>query len=141
MIAKPPHDRKFGIVVTDLVKLRMSKRDMEALGQVRDELEAVLINTDFFLSTPFSWITLSIRLGLKNDEKPRVGRVSKKYGDLALTIEIDAHELLNPTYNQMCDVFQRASLRSLIHVGKKFSCPIEKLEEMTAEQGGGVVRS
>lgn len=133
MIANPSHDRKFGIVAVSLVKFRMPKRAMEALGQIRDELEAVLVNTDFFRRAPFSWITLSIRLGLKNDEKPCVGSVSKKYGDLPLTIETDAHELLNPTYEQMCYVFRRASLRSLIHVGKKFSCSTEKLEEMTAE--------
>lgn len=133
MIAKPPHDRKFAIIAIDLVKIRLPKSDMKALGQVRDELEAVLIGTDFFRSTPFLWITLSIRLGLKDDETPCIGRVSKKYGDLPLTIEIDAHELLNPTFEQMCNVFRRASLRSLIHVGKKFSCPTENLEEMTAE--------
>jgi hypothetical protein len=104
------------------------------MTRVRDEVERVLIETDFYAHTPFWWITLSIRYGLKNDGTPKVGQISKKYGDLPLSIEIDTHEILDCGEEEMCAVFRRATLRSLIYAGKKHSCPTERLEQMLAEQ-------
>ena len=66
--AQPPHGRKLGLIGTALTKARNPKGDVQALSAVRDELEIVLIESNFCEDTPFSWITVSVRFGLKDEE-------------------------------------------------------------------------
>lgn len=123
MIATPPHDRKLGLVAVALVKERVMRKLIPALNRTREDMEKVVVSSGLLTDARFSWITISIRLGLKDDELPRYGRVSRKYGDLPLTIEIDTHSLLEADLEQAYAVFCRAVLRCLRAVSQKFDYP------------------
>lgn len=128
----PPHGRKLGLLATALTKARPPKMDMEALQAVRNELEAVLIQTGYCEGAPFSWVTLSIRYGLKEENKPHYQAINKKYGDLPLAIEIRTEEMQEASLDELKRLFRDAALRSLIHAGEKYGRPVETLKAMNA---------
>lgn len=74
-----------------------------------------------------------IRYGLKNDDKPSFQRINKKYGDLPLAIEIDSHEFIGVSKDDLKIIFLNAALKALIHAGKKYKLPTEFLENYRAE--------
>ncbi|TVP81442.1 MAG: hypothetical protein EA353_01530 [Puniceicoccaceae bacterium] len=106
----------------------MSKHSGKALDAVRDSIEQLIIESGFLLEAPFSWVTISIRYGLKNDEVPHYGKINKRYGDLPLSIEVDTHELIDVTLEELTKKFKITVLKALIHAGKKYDRPTEMLE-------------
>jgi len=129
MIAKPPHNRKLGLTGIALTKQRNNRHDIKSLAAVRDEIEKIIIDSEFLKNAPFSWITIAVRYGLKNDSKPNYRAVSKKYGDLPLSIEVNTHELINASFEELKLIFKKAVLKALIHAGHKFDRPTEILED------------
>lgn len=105
---------------------------MQALDQVGNELERVLIETEFFANTPFSWITLSIRFGMKTEAKPHFQRISKKYGDLPLAIEVETAQMIGANLEQLKTLFRCAALRALLAAAERYNCPDARLREMLA---------
>jgi len=79
---------------------------------------------------PFSWVTIAIRYGLKNDDKPSYQKINKKYGDLPLAIEIDTHELIDAAPHELKLIYKKAVLKALVHAGHRFQRPTEGLEAM-----------
>lgn len=130
MIAKPPHNRKLGLSGVALTKQRNNRHDAKALTAVRDEIEKVIIDSEYLEGAPFSWVTIAVRYGLKNEGKPSYQAVNKKYGDLPLSIEVDTHELIDASLEELKLIFKRAVLKALIHAGKKFERPTEPLEQV-----------
>lgn len=130
MIAKPPHDRRLGLVGVALTTLRYKNYDIEALTEARDKVECVLIKSLYFEDAPFWWVTLAIRYGLKNDEKPYYQKINKKYGDLPLAIEVDSNEMIEASFEELKRIFTIATLKALIHAGHKYKRPVEALETM-----------
>jgi len=130
MIAKPPHNRKLGLNGVALTKQRNNRHDTKALTEVRDELEKVIIDSKYLEDAPFSWITIAVRYGLKNDDKPSYQAVNKKYGDLPLAIEVDIQELIGASLDELKLIFKQAVLKALIHAGEKFERPTDALEKM-----------
>jgi hypothetical protein len=59
-----------------------------ALNEVRDELESLLDGCGYLVGAPFSWVTISLRYGLIDEQEPHYQGINKKYGDLALAIEL-----------------------------------------------------
>ena len=115
-----------------LTKARL-RHSFQALD-VGNELETLMIESGYLEGAPFSWVTIAIRYGLKNDETPQyVGRINKRYGDLPLAIEVDTHELLGASLEEMRKLFKVAVLKALIHAGRKYSRPITKLEAELAQ--------
>ena len=130
MIAKPPHNRKLGLNGVALTKQRNNRHDTKALTAVRDEIEKVIIDSEYLEGAPFSWVTVAVRYGLKNDDKPNYQAVNKKYGDLPLSIEVDTHELIDASLEELKLIFKRAVLKALVHAGRKFERPTESLEQL-----------
>ncbi|EHZ2845481.1 immunity protein 39 [Vibrio vulnificus] len=128
MIAKPPHDRKLGLNGVALTKQRNNRNDAKALTAVRDEIEKVIIDSEYLEGAPFSWVTIAVRYGLKNDDKPSYQSVNKKYGDLPLSIEVDTHRLIDASLEELKLIFKGAVLKALIHAGKKFERSTGPLE-------------
>jgi hypothetical protein len=128
--AKPPHDVKLGFGGVALTTARVPKTDFEAFAAVRAELEPILVASDYLKDAPFSWVTLVMRYGLKNEENPHYDRISKKYGDLPLPIEVDVHEMLGASMDELRIVFRRATLRALIHAGEKYRRPVDALQDL-----------
>jgi len=127
-IAKPPHNRKLGLCGVSLTKARLPKNDDEAANLIRDEIESIIIKSGYLDGAQFSWVTIAIRYGLKNEEKPHYQQISKKYGDLPLAIEVDTHEMLGASLKELKQIYSRAVLLALTHAGRKYNQPIEKLE-------------
>lgn len=121
--ATPPHNRKLGLLGVALVKARFPKSTGAALDLVRNEFEARLVEARFFDGAPFSWITIAIRYGLRNEERPIIQQVSGKYGDLPLAIEIDSHELLEGSQDKIETRFRRAVARALAATAERYSLP------------------
>ena len=122
------HDKKLGICAADLVKIRFRVNEMSILEEVRNELEQILLDTSFFDEAPFEWITLSLRFGLMDEVLPHYEKISKRYGDLPLAIELDSHKLQNVSCEKLKNKFIVATLKSLIHAGDKYGLPTEVLK-------------
>jgi hypothetical protein len=122
--ADPPHSRKLGLLSTALVKVRVQGL-ATALGRVRDALEPTLL--PWFPNGQFSWITLSIRLGSKNDDRPSFGRINKTYGDLPLSIEVDTHEILAVHHDPelLYELIYGYTLRALRAVAVQYGLSME----------------
>jgi len=132
MIVQPKHGRKLGLIGVALTMQRENKFGMGAADRTCNEIEQLMINSNYLENAPFSWVTISVRYGLKNDKKPSYQKISKKYGDLPLTIEIDVHETIDASFEEMKNIEKRAILISLIHAGKKYELPVERLEDALA---------
>jgi hypothetical protein len=89
---------------------------------------------------PFTWFNFIYRYGEHNKfEKPEIGRISKKYGDLPVTVEIASDWIEYASFNDEAmleQIFESTALMALIHVGKKYKLPIEGLEARLKEIGG-----
>jgi hypothetical protein len=128
VIAQPPHERKLGLVGVALTQQRNNRHTILALTTVRDEVEILLTDNGFFEGNPFSWVTLAIRFGLKNDEFPTYAQINRKYGDLPLSIEIDCNGIDQKSLGELVAIFRQATFRALIHVGNKLGRPIDYLK-------------
>jgi hypothetical protein len=128
MTAKPLHNRKLVLSGIALTKARIRRDDLRALESAGKEIEALVISADFLSDVPFSWVGISILYGLKNSDVPEYHRVSKKYGDLSVNMEIDTHEIMRAEFETLVKVFKIAVLKALIHIGKKYARPIDAFE-------------
>ena len=131
--AKPPHDRKLGLIGTALTIARTPKYDIKAFSVVRDEIEAVLVQSGFLDGAPFSWVQISVRYGLKEDETPHYQRINKKYGALPLAIEVSTEAMLSASLEELTMIFRAAVLRALIHAGEKYQRPTDELKALARQ--------
>ena len=127
--AKPPHNRKLGILGVALVKARFPKCTGSALDTVRNELEAHLISSGVLTGAPFFWVTIAIRYGLKDQEQPVFQRINQKYGDLPLAIEVDSHRILNGDEKQITEIFREAATKALLAASKRYERPLLNSEK------------
>ena len=108
-----------------------------AMAQRSDaEVEALLLDSNFFDSAPFWWVALIYRKGLKNDLAPEIRRINKKYGELPVAFEIDVRLLYRQDDETIYRVYCASALWALIHVGRKYDLPTAALETRVAEFGG-----
>lgn len=122
---------RLGLMGIDLVKCRI-RNFFKAAESIENEFN-LFLTTKWFnnSSISFLWVTLALRYGLKNDEKPHYGRISKKHHDLPLAIEFNAHELLwadKHGADALALLFKIEVLKALIHAGVKYKLPVEELE-------------
>ena len=133
MTSAKKHDRKFVFGGVSLTRARTPRHSFEVAPIVQNEIEALMESSGYLGDAPFEWVTLALRYGLKNEEKPHYQRVSKKYGDLPLGIEVDIREVLKADEagpEELKRLFMIASLRALIDAGKKYNLPIREMEEL-----------
>jgi hypothetical protein len=123
------HNRKLVLSGIALTMARPNPHEIAAAPEVRDELEQIIISSGFLTDAPFKWIGISIRFGLKNDDKPIYQGINKKYGDLSLAIEVDTHGFLEADLDELKYCFAVATLKALIHAGRKYKLPVEALVE------------
>lgn len=123
------HNRKLGLCGAAMTMARLPRYTGEVATTVRDEIERDMIACGYLENAPFEWVTISLRYGVKNEEEPHYERVSKRYGDLPLAIELDTNELVGASRTEMKIAFERATLKALVSAGKKYKLPIQMLEE------------
>lgn len=128
----PPHGRKLGIVGVSLTKARLPKGCEADLTAVRDELESLLEATDYLMGAPFSWVTVALRFGLKDDLEPRFLRLNKKSGDLPLAIELDISELQGQSSEEYRSVYRRTVARALHRAGLRYNLSTESTLALAA---------
>ena len=128
------HDRKLVLGGVALTMARVKhKLAGPAMDRVRDDLEKEILHTEYLAHAPFKWVSLIIREGLVDEVKPHYQRISRKYGDLPLAIEIDVHRLLDASEDEMADVYREATLRALVHAGQKYDLPVERFNNLLKE--------
>ncbi len=130
MTTTEKHNRKLGLVGVSLTKARPPPHDIEVGTEIMDELGPVLDSSGYLDEASFEWVTVALRYGLKNEEKPHYQRINKKYGDLPLAIELDTNELIESDREGLKRLFILATLRALIHAGQKYNLPIQPLEKL-----------
>jgi hypothetical protein len=123
------HNRKLVLGGVALVKARL-KNVGQAMVRVCDELEPALITSGWFPAAPFRAVSLIIRFGLQTESEPHFQRISKKYGDLPIAIEVDTHHLLDihTEPERLKAFFKRVTIDCLLSVGRRYDLPTEKLE-------------
>ena len=104
----------------------------------QDKVEKLLIDSHFFDSAPFKWVSLIYRYGMKNDIIPEYQRINKKHNYLPISIELKMEILewaseKNPRL--LYAIFMIGALEALIHVGKKYNLPIDILQKERAKYG------
>ena len=122
------HDRKLGLLGADLVVVHFKVDRVKLLGAIRDQVEALMIESDYLGRAPFRWITLSLRSGLKNDIEPSYRRINAKYGDLPMTIEMDVSELQFAVEEEVRRAYLTATLRALAHAARKFGLNAARID-------------
>lgn len=102
-----------------------------ALEAVNLELEPLLEETGFLDDAPFSWVTLTLFVVPSEPRpNPRCFPIDKTYGDLPLEIELDGAELRGKTAEELIIRFRLATVRALIHGGKKHHRSVEEFERL-----------
>ena len=126
------YNRKLGLISAGMVKFRFKVDDYRLMGEVQDEAEEWMVESAYLEDAPFEWITLSLRFGLKDDEQPLYFRISKKYRDLPMSIELDVRDLRFADEEQVKRAFLVATLKSLVHAGKKYELNTERISTVLA---------
>ena len=130
------HNRKFVPGIIDMVKVRLP--NIKHIVSMQDDIEEIIIDSGFLDNAPFKWVGLMYRVGIKNDLVPEYQRINKKYGDIPIAVEIDCDILKwadDHDVKLLKDLFMMAGLEALIHVGKKYKLPIEKIEAERSKYG------
>jgi hypothetical protein len=133
MSSAKKHDRKLGLLGVSLTKARPPRHSFDVSTEIQDEIESLIISSGYLDDAPFEWVTVALRYGLKNEEKPHYQRINKKYGDLPLAIELDTHELIEADRDELKRLFTLATLKALIQAGKKYKLPIGSFAELLEE--------
>ena len=128
------HNRKLVLGGSSLTIQRVHRNTLEVMGEVRDELEMLLISSGYFECAPFTWVSIILRFGLKKEDAPHYQRIDRRDGELPLAIELDTHELREANRDELKRLYRIATLKALIHAGKKYNLVTAKLEEYLLTQ-------
>lgn len=134
--ARPPHDRRLGLCAASLTEARPPRGDIAAAETVRDEVERLMLESDYLTDAPFWWVTIAILYGLRYDSAPHYKPIHNRSGDLPLTIEVDVRDMIGASPNVLEDIFRRAVLVALIHAGRTYDRPVAVLERRLGGASG-----
>lgn len=127
------HNRKIAFCGVSLTRARINRHSFVVYPEIQDGLEQLMLSTGYLEQAPFQWVGISLRYGLKNEAEPHYQGIDKKDGELALAIELDAHELIDADRETLKRLFTIATLKALIHAGRKYNLPTAALEARQQE--------
>lgn len=133
----PKHKRKLVFSGVALTKGAL-EHGGKVMEKLQDELEALLLSSNYLDNALFLWVGIIFLYGLKNEMLPHYQRIHMKYGDLPLTLELDMRILLAADEQDpklLKEFFEIGALDSLIHAGKKYKLKTEGLEKRRARLG------
>ena len=90
----------------------------------------MIASSNFLGGAPFTWISIMLRFGLKNAEAPEYQGIQAKDNDLWVAIEVDTHDVLEASREQLKACLTIAILRSLIDIGRKYKLPYGPFQAM-----------
>ncbi len=93
------------------------------------ELEPMLRKVEFTERAPFYTISLIIRFGDQNSLEPEYQRISRKYDELPVAIEVDMARIRRQPKEILKPIFGRATMIVLRNVALKYNLPSEFLDE------------
>ncbi len=108
-------------------------KDLEVATKVQGDVEKEMIQSGYLEGAPFDFVSLMIRYGLKYDTEPEIQKISKRYCDLPLAIEVDVRDMLGANHDQLYRMFRKATLIALIAGGQEYSLKIDRLVELLRE--------
>ncbi len=118
------HNRKLVLGSVQLQKCRQIRYNLEVMEEVRDEIEELVIDSEFTESAPFEWIGIIFRHGAKNQAEPEYQKINKRYGDLPIALELSAEDLAGSDKDVLKSIYIIETLKILIHIGTKYKLPI-----------------
>jgi hypothetical protein len=127
------HNRKLVLGGASLTTARVNRNTIAVGTEIMDELEPVMTSSGYLENAPFKWVGLMLRFGLQYEDEPHYQGIDQKDGELALAIELDTHELRDADRDTLKRLFMIATLKSLIHAGRKYNLPTEALEARQQE--------
>ncbi|MHB8968796.1 MAG: Imm39 family immunity protein [Thermoleophilia bacterium] len=104
------HDRKIVLSGISLTKARPNKYGFDVMGEIMDEVEALMEESSYLEGAPFKWVGISLRYGLKNEDEPHYQGIDNKYEVLELAIELDTHDLIKVERDVIKRIFMLATL-------------------------------
>ena len=131
------HDRR--LVTSGSIVVPGRLRDSSAIrSEVRDELEAMLVETGFFERAPFRWIGLMFRYSDETNLVPEFEPIDPSDGELPMTIELELRSVRRLPREEAKRVHQLAAIDAIISAAQKFGLPDEALWKRKAELTTGM---
>lgn len=122
------HNRK--LVLGSVGLVIGSLKNTSCRLKLRDDLEMIMIHSNYLEGAPFKWVGLIYRYGLKNMTKPEYQRINKKYGDIPIAVELKMEILQWADANNidlLKEIFAIGALDALIDIGRKYKLPIDAI--------------
>jgi len=109
----------------------------DAMVGVCDELDPILIQSGWFPSAPFKYVSLIMRYGDKTDLNPEFQPVIEKYGELPIAIELKMEDIraVHRDKIKLKSLFRRVTLEALIAMAEKYGLPKSPIEAYRFRQG------
>ena len=130
------HPWKFVSSGIDLIGARLNNgwlREKWEKGKLHD----LLVSSNYFSDSRFTWVGMSIRYGLKNDKKTEFQGIDKKYECIDIAKELDMRILVTADeydVDMLMDFFKIAELDSLIEAGLKYKLNPSAIEILKQER-------
>lgn len=131
------HNRKISLGGTSLTLARCNRHTSAVMIEICNEIECQIMADGYLENAPFLWVGLILRFGLKNEDQPHYQRIDTKDGELPVAIELDEHELRDASREELKQLFMIATLKTLIHIGTKYSLPQESFSKKLRELQAG----
>lgn len=132
------HNRKLVLGGVALTRAKLPARQTAfAMGKARDDLEQEVIRSGYLSSAPFKWVGLIIREGLIDELTPHYQKIDQKDGELPIAIEVDINRLVGASADQATNIYRKAALLALLHVGEKYELDVGWVRVMLAEMQSG----
>ena len=120
--------RQLLIGAVALVKGRV-REDGKAMVKICDEFEPYFEKENFLENAPFDVISLIIRYGKITNHVPEIEKINR-YSELEVAIELAMDSVRKADYSKLEMMIRKATLHSIIQVGKKYKLPTETFGKM-----------
>lgn len=120
-----------------LVVGRFVRNGTEKMNSL-DPIVSNMYKKDFFNNQKFNKIELIFRYGIKTDLVPQYDRVSAKYKDLFIYVELDTVILDWADKNNpelLKEIYLIATCEAVLHVLRKYKLPTEQIENIRTKLG------
>jgi hypothetical protein len=101
-----------------------------AIVEVCDLLEGKLNEIGFVANAPFKTVHLIVRLGEKNELKPKYQAINKRHMELPVTVEVELAPLRVAKRDEVVRTFMKATVAVLLDVARKYDLPSDGLSDL-----------
>ena len=125
------HNRKIVIGGSSLTDANLrGVKTLRALTQVQDNVEREIISSGYLEGAPFDFLGVTIRYGLKNEDRVVLFGLHEKTLCYEGAVEVDVRDMLDASYEELLLIFTYATLRVVLAIGEKFSLQTAELSKL-----------